>query len=78
MNHNYRRKNIFELIAIEAGLQTEHNLNFVLHDVGSWIRISENYANKWIQNTTNINDIRIVNPNLSFSFFYFFENVYLK
>jgi hypothetical protein len=46
LNHNYRRTNIFELMAIEAGFQTEHNLNFVLHDVKSCIRISENYAKK--------------------------------
>ena len=78
LNHNYRRTKIFILTAIEAGFQTEHNLNFFLLDIWSCIRISENYANEWIQTTTDINDVRTVNLNLSFSFFLFLRKFMLK
>jgi hypothetical protein len=77
INHNYRRRTkVFERTAIEAGFQIERNLKFVLHDTVSWNRLSESYVNKWILNTTETNDIRIINPN--FSFFLCLQKFILK
>jgi hypothetical protein len=43
MNSNYRRRTeISELPAIEAGFKVEHNLNFAVQGVGSWIPLPEN------------------------------------